>query len=142
MVSDCLNRDNPLNPPYQGDRICRIGEVVRSGILTGIFMIFVIFRIGGLSEAGFTGLKEVGNRSSLLQKSGQQSASVGNRGVFAWAFPPSYRRIGVRNPSHKRYTHSGISQKEVGNRSSLLQKITYFFIVKTTEIRGFRPSRK
>ena len=74
MVSDCLNRDNPLNPPYQGDRICRIGEVVRSGISTGIFMILVISRIGGLSEAGFTGFvgfsglaSGVGNQSSLLQ---------------------------------------------------------------------------
>ena len=58
-------------------------------------MIFVISRIGGLSEAGFTGF-------------------VGFSGLA-----------------------SG-----VGNRSSLLQKITYFFIEKTTKIRGFRPSRK
>ena len=54
-----------------------------------------------LSEAGFTGLKEVGNRSSLLQK---------NRGYkplpqshdyeqFSWEFPPT----------------------KIGNRSSLLQ---------------------
>ena len=27
-VGDCLKRDNPLNPPYQGDRIYRICGLV------------------------------------------------------------------------------------------------------------------
>ena len=57
------------------------------GILTGM---------GELSEAGFTGLKEVGNRSSLLQKSRESE------------FPPT-EESGIGVPSYRTPNYFWIS---------------------------------